>query len=67
MRPVLDETSVAALRPPLRRYVRGMLSGRLSDAAADARHARFAAACAVNALLEETPAWKVGAKTLGLA
>ena len=44
----------------MRRYMRGMLSGRLSDAAADARHARFAAACAINALLEETPAWQVG-------
>lgn len=37
------------------------MSGSRQDALADAAHARFAAACAVNALLCETPAWQVEA------
>ncbi len=35
------------------------MSGGRADEAKDKQHARFAAACAVNALLCEVPAWQV--------
>jgi hypothetical protein len=45
----------------MRRHLPKKMSGGKHDEAQDAKHARFAAACAVKALLCETPAWQVEA------
>ncbi|BDA50034.1 DNA polymerase theta [Coccomyxa sp. Obi] len=42
-----------------REHILIRMSGGRGDEAKDKRHARFAAACAVNALLCEVPAWQV--------